>query len=159
MLLKPYNYLKNQLSSIAEIKLIDWFNDQYSGTIHTAPAVFIEFPGNLRFETLRKNVQQAPFIARIHTISKVLMNADNSIDAASIQLHENINDAIYARLQGCRLIDTDRLLCNSLSRSVYEHHQYLQGWMVTTQDFESVIYQHEVPAITIPRPDVEITQA
>lgn len=156
MLLNPYRALKSQLSSIEGIKLIDWFNDQYEGTIHTAPALFVEFPNDLRFETLSKKIQQAPFMVRIHTVSKVIAQQDNSINETSIENHDMLCDAVYDKLQGFRKIENDKLLFNSLSRSNYQHHQYLKGWMITTQDFEAMIYQHEQEPSMHPKPSIEI---
>ena len=54
MLLEAYRAIKTELENkTTGIKLIDWFNDQYNGTIHTVPAVFVEFPKPLQFETLK----------------------------------------------------------------------------------------------------------
>jgi hypothetical protein len=158
MLLTPYRALKSQLSQISGIKLIDWFNDQYAGTIHTAPAIFVEFPNQLRFETLRKGVQQAPFLVRVHMVSKVIMKQDNSVEEIKVEQHFTSCDAIYNRLQGLRHIESEKLVFNSLSRSAFEHHQYLKGWMITTQDFESMIYQHVAKGEIVARPQVEINK-
>lgn len=156
MLLTPYRALKSQLSQISGIKLVDWFNDQYAGTIHTAPAIFVEFPNQLRFETLRKGVQQAPFLVRIHMVSKVIMKQDNSVEEAKVEQHFTSCEAIYNRLHGLRHIDNEKLIFNSLSRSNFEHHQEMKGWMVTLQDFEAMIYQHVAAGQIVARPDVEI---
>ena len=156
MLLTPYRALRSQLSQVSGIKLVDWFNDQYSGTIHTAPAIFIEFPNQLRFETLRKGVQQASFLARIHMVSKVIMKQDSSVEEDRVEQHFISCNEIYNRLQGLRHLENEKLVFNSLSRSAFEHHQYLKGWMITTQDFEGMIYQHVEAGQTIERPQVEI---
>lgn len=158
MLLKLYQNLKNQLLTINDVKIIEWFNDQYAGTIHAAPAIFIEFPGQIRFETLRKQTQQAPFIARIHMVSKAIMKQDMSIDESLVSAHFDSCEQIYQLLQGHRAVDGDNLLFNSLSRSVFEHHQYMKGWLVTTQDFEAMLYQFSPAGIITDKPDLEIIQ-
>jgi hypothetical protein len=155
MLLKPYQNLKSQLSSISGIKLIEWFNDQYAGTIHAAPAIFVEFLGELRFETVSKQTQQAAFTARIHLASKAISKQDGSIDDSLVSAHFGLCDEIYKLLQGHRAMNVDKLMFNSLSRSAFEHHQYMKGWLVTTQDFEGMLYQLKTvetgdkPAISI----------
>jgi hypothetical protein len=143
MLLKPYKNLKSQLSDIEGIKLIDWFNDQYAGTIHTEPAIFIEFPVALKFETKSKQIQQAPFVVRVHMVTKAIQKQDNSILESVIDSHFASCEAIYYKLQGYRYAENDKLIHNSLARTEFMHHQYMQGWMISTQDFECMLYQHE----------------
>ncbi len=138
------------------MKIIDWFNDQYAGVIHAEPAIFIEFPDALEFETLRQDVQQAEFTIRIHLASKAIQKQDRTISEDVIETHFNICDKIYYKLQGYRLQEGDMLIFNSLARTNYEHHQYMQGWMVTTQDFEGVIYQDERQQQTVKQPEFKI---
>lgn len=156
MLLEPYQKLKEKLTGINLVKKIDYFNDQYSGILHTIPVLFIEFPETLRFETISKQQQQADFKARIHVVSKVMQNADKSIDENSIGQHFTICNDVFFRLQGYRADDGTRLIFNSLTRTVFEHHQEMQGFMVTTQDFEGIIYAYLPELQKIGRPDVEI---
>lgn len=161
MLLKVFNHLKSQLSEAlgADVKLIDWFNDQYSGTIHATPAVFVEFVGQLKFETTAKQYQQSAFTVRVHLASTGIMKQDNTIDSDIVQAHFDITEKIYFALQGLRVIDAGKMVFNSLGRTTFEHHQYMQGWMITTQDFEGMIYQHEKQKQkleTAPEPEITI---
>ena len=94
MLLKVYKNLKATLNTTGSIKHIGWFNDQYSGTIHTTPAIFIEFPNALQFETMSKNLAQAALTVRIHTVNKAVSNQAGEIDEGVLLLHENINNFI-----------------------------------------------------------------
>ncbi|MBN1250674.1 MAG: hypothetical protein JXA16_00965 [Bacteroidales bacterium] len=149
--------LKLQLLDIPGIKLIEYFNDQYSGILHTAPVLFIEFPDALSFETLSKDMQQAAFKARIHTVTKVIQKADKSINEDSVEGHFNICDAVFEKLQGFRAIDENgQLIFNSVSMTVFEHHQEMRGFMVTTQDFEGIVYHRKSSVIAFSRPNVEI---
>lgn len=157
MLLKAYNALQTKLNDIPNIKHLDWFNDQYAGTIHAAPGIFIEFKDPLIMETLSKGVQQAPFSTTIHVYSKVVPQQDKSLDLVKIAEHFEIVQEVYSRLHGFRANDGDNLLFNSLSRKAYQHHQYMQGWFVTTQDFESIIYDiAETTVAPSPKPTVII---
>ncbi len=158
MLLKTYQKIKQKLSVIPEVKLLTWFNDQYEGTIHTVPAIFIEFPNELLLETLSKKNQQAPLTVRIHTVSKLISETDGSINETDIESHEAINDQVYNLLHGLVAKENDKLIFNSLARTRYLQHQYLQGWYVTTQDFEGIIYENQIEQTltTIPKPVVNI---
>lgn len=156
MLLKPYQILKQKLIDIPNIKHIDYFNDQYSGVLHTAPVLFVEFPEALQFETMGKEMQQALLKVRIHAVSKVMHNADKSISESSLETHFTICNNIWERLQGFRADDGAKTVFNSLARTTFEHHQELEGFMVTYQDFEGVIYSYAADKQKVAKPDAEI---
>ncbi len=151
MLLEAYRAIKNKLQTdIPELKLIDWFNDQYSGTIHTVPAVFIEFPNELNFKNARREFQISKFKARIHLVTKALSDNSKHIKEELIQEHETLSQKIFYSLhQLWAMYEADKKLFDSLTRTTYQHYQYLKGWLITTQDFESQIYQHEAPKKTM----------
>lgn len=156
MLLEIYKNLKTVLNTIDSIQYIDWFNDQYSGTIHTVPAVFIEFPNPLLFETLSKEMSQADLTVKLHIVSKALSSQTGSIQEGVLIAHENINNAVFKALQGVSLFIMGLEIHNSLNRTNYEHHQYMKGWLVTTQEFECELYQYELPETTESKPEAEI---
>ncbi|MEA3450281.1 MAG: hypothetical protein U9Q83_00090 [Bacteroidota bacterium] len=156
MLLPVYNALQTKLNGIPNVQHLDWFNDQYAGTIHAEPGIFIEFPEPIPTEILRKNTQQGELIIRIHVYSKAVAQIDKSIDKTVIAKHFDITEEVFQRLQGFRSADEDKLLFNSLDRTAFQHHQYMQGWFVTTQDFECIIYDMK-PEDTTPAPDALIT--
>lgn len=149
MLLDAYKAIKAKLLADVNtpeevIKLIDWFNDQYSGTIHTAPAVFVEFPVPLKLKTLRGGFQQAPLTVRIHVATKALSDQAKKIHENKLQEHENLVEKVYKSLHGFGAsYSNGKKLFISLDRFDLTHHQYIKGWLMTTQDFQSQIYQHE----------------
>jgi hypothetical protein len=143
MLLQPYRKIKERLQGIASIKLIDWFNDQYGGVIHTEPCLFIEFLNAIEMDTLSGKTQEGEMTVRVHSVSKVLAYKDNRINETAIESHELINKAVYGLLQGYRASNGEALIFNSMMRRRYEHHHYMQGWMVTTQDFDCIVYDLE----------------
>jgi|GEM_PF-2104271 len=158
MLLKPYLVLKEKLETLPGIKLIDWFNDQYAGTIHAAPAVFVEFPVPLRFQTLREDFQMSAFAVRIHIATVAKADQSKRIDSNLIAAHDTLVDSVYSLLQGFWAAHTDgKKMFDSLGRTAYEHHQYMQGWLVTTQDFESRIYQQPADKTTAIVNDLTVT--
>ena len=158
MLLEAYRAIKTELENkTTGIKLIDWFNDQYSGTIHTVPAVFVEFPKPLQFETLKGQIQQAEFTVKIHLASQIKADVSKRIDETLIETHENLVKAIYFAMQGFSAnYGTGEKLFNSIGRTEYEHHQYIKGWFVTMQHFEGVIYQLGQTKEKVSRPSVNI---
>ena len=159
MINEVYKILKERLNGIAGVKHIDWFNDQYSGIIHTEPGILIEFVGNQRTETLQGQTQQIELSVRIHVYSKVIMREDKSVDEGKIDSHFEIVKEVYRRLQGYRSKiyrqepeDNNELIFNSMQRTGIEHHQYMRGWFVTTQDFQMMGYDIE-ETLTTTRPE------
>lgn len=157
MLLAVFNEIKTKLTGIDRVQLIDWFNNQYEGTIHAEPALFIEFPESLVMQQLNDKYQQALLTIRIHTVSKVLSAQDGSIDASSLQLHEAINRAVYLRLQGVKCSNDITPVFSHLSRVRYEHFQHDRGWMLTLQDFETIVYIYPETEVFGQFEDVTVT--
>jgi len=156
MLLQAYSKIKEQLLSAFPDMYIDWFNDQYEGIIHTAPAIFVEFPVPLQLKTLRENFQQAPFTVRIHAVTKALADQKKTIKQSKLQEHDTIVEGIFTALHRfhCNYADGKKLF-TSLNRFNLTHHQYIKGWLMTTQDFSSLIYQHaDEPEGTINELDI-----
>ncbi len=131
------------LNAISNVEHIEWFNDQYNGTIHTTPIIFVEFPEELRFQTLAGANQQAELVVRIHVVSKAVANQAGGILPAVLVAHEEINHAVFEALHRLDYIPNGTIVHNALTRVALQHHQYLQGWLVTTQDFLAMIYQRE----------------
>ena len=146
MLYQAYKKIKAQLmAELPNVKYIDWFNDQYSGTIHTAPAIFVEFPTPLNLKTLRENFQEAPFSVRIHAVTKAHADQKKTIHDNKLQEHDILVEDVYKAMQRFHCnYDDGKKLFTSLNRFNLTHHQYIKGWLMTTQDFSSLIYQHSV---------------
>lgn len=148
MLEKIETKIETKLSSITEVKLIDWFNDQYSGTLHTVPAIFIEFPDSLVWKTLRGTFQSSNINVRIHLASKILPDLSGKLSKTLISEHEEIVDKIFYAISGYNdNYDSGEKLFESLRRTALERIQYLKGWFITTQDFHTTIYQRSEAAI------------
>jgi len=144
MLYEAYKAIETELAKITEIKLVDWFNDQYQGTIHTVPAAFVEFPAPLRFKTLRNGFQMAPFTVRIHTVSKALSDISKKIPDDLLTEHDELVESVFTGIHRLSAnIENGKRIFDPLERTDLQHHQYISGWLMTTQDFTSNIYQHE----------------
>ena len=157
MLLKPYRILKDRLTGIPNVKLIDFFNDQYSGIIHAQPGIFIEFHEDLNFETLNFKVKQAELKLRIHIYSKILTDTDKSINEANLETHEAIYNEVVNRLEGYNYKEGDKLLFNSLTEFKYAQEQKVNGWHISFHDFEAMIYKF--PTVTThakPSPNINV---
>ena len=60
-----------------------------------------------------------------------------------MQYHENFVESVYNSLHGFGAsYAPEKKLFNSLNRFDLTHHQYMKGWLMTTQDFSTTIYQH-----------------
>jgi len=156
MLKKVFDKLKERLAMVPDVKLVDWFNNQYEGVIHAAPCIFVDFPKPITMGQLRGRVQHGLLTVRIHAVSKVVNRADYSIDPAGIELHEVLVDNIYAVLQQYSATENGSIpIFGTMSRNEVEHHPYNKGWMITTQDFVCLVNQNEV-SISAPITGIEI---
>ena len=109
--------------------------------------------------TTRKATQHGDLTVRIHVFSKLVAMQDKSLDKTVIEKHFAIVQEAYTRLQGFRENDGENLIFNSMNRTVFQHHQYLQGWFVTTQDFECMIYNIEEELThAVPEPQISVGQ-
>jgi len=161
MIVEAFQKLEEQIqNNTTGIKLLDWFNDQYQGIIHTSPAVFIEFPEPLPARTNRFQFQVLDFTVRIHLVNALKTDNSKKFDINVLKNHEAQTEQIYYALQGFRAdYEPQKILFDSLMRTVFEHHHYLKGWLVTTQDFKSRIYQHQAPQTTVTPTGISITAA
>ena len=154
MLNQVFKLIKQKLSDIEGIKIIDWFNDQYGGIIHTEPGIFLEFVGTIQTRQMSKEVDEYDVRLRVHLYSKLIMKEDKSFDEAKIDKHFELVEQIYQRLQGY-WYESEEMKINSLQRVEMEHHQYLRGWFVTTQDYAFVVYRRRLGEL-IERPRLRV---
>jgi len=154
-----FNFVIGRLTTVDGLKLTTWWNNQGTdGTIHTAPAVFIEFPEPLPVETLNGQLQQAAFKIRVHLYTKLHANKDGGVSTNRVTQHENIVNYIYDSLQEWDLKDRGEIILSSLERTRLDFNMSEPGWAITVQDFECMIYQQPVtlPYTLLPLPPLEV---
>jgi len=147
------------ISNDKAFKLVTWYNNQLSeGTIHTTPAVYIQFAGDLKPETLHFQLQQAPITLRVFLVNKLFSKTDGSIDTNILQTTEDLAESIYYSLQGFdSMMYNGDIMINSLQRTNYTIDMDNPGWIIITQDFECMIYQPEQAKDTVKVTGVKIT--
>lgn len=138
MLLNTFKDIREKLSSIEEVKQIQWFNAQYDGIIHTSPVIFVEFPQKLPFDQFTKLSDRVLLTIRIHIVSAVVPGADNSIPDELIAQHEAIAQAAHQRLNGVFLNFRD-VMTEPLKFGSYEHYHKYKGWMITFLEFSTKV--------------------
>lgn len=129
------------LAAVPEAKVIEWFNNQYEGIIHATPAVFVEFPDELPMGQMGNGVDGADTIIRIHLVSKVLSGQDGQMNADNIREHFDGVKTIHSALRGWS--HEGEVSCNSLLRVAMQHHPYNKGWLITTQDYSTSLYEQQ----------------
>jgi hypothetical protein len=154
MLYKFFNSIATRLSSgVSALEGVEWFNDQYNGTILKAPMAFVEFPEPIPVEEVSKDLTRSEMTVRIHVVSKVLTKVDNTVPDQAVIDHEDVVVAVRDQLRGYTLTETiltvipedppepESILSETLDisnklnwRRVQHFHKF-QGWMVTTLDY------------------------
>lgn len=138
MLLNTFKDIREKLSSIEEVKQIQWFNANYDGIIHTSPVIFVEFPEKLPFNQFTKLSDRVLLTLRIHIASAVVPGADNSIPDVLIAQHEAIAWAAVQRLKGA-FIQFGDVMTEPLKFDSYEHYHKYKGWMITFLEFSTKV--------------------
>jgi len=148
MLYEIFKDLQGKLSDIVGVKLVDWFNNQYDGTILQSPVIYIEFPEALTLSQQSQLYQTSDTVVRIHVVSKILSGVDGRIYDDALTGHEFICTAVYERLHGQSDSNETNGRYSHLCRTKYQHWHHNKGWMLTTQDFETIAYVYPESEIT-----------
>lgn len=161
MLLSPvFSFVKSKLQSIADVKVITWYNAQGNESlVHNVPAVLVQFPETLRTGTLGGGkAQQAEITIRVQLVSKLHTQTNGEIDTGSMAAHEAIALKIYNELQksGFKLPADGVVAINAMNRNAISLDMDNPGFAITTQDFACMIYQKEITNLTPVTPVAEI---
>ena len=117
------------------LKDIQWFNNQYEGVIHAAPALFIEF-GGLDFSRTTKQDQTTPISIRLHVVSEVMSDSDGEIRDADVAAHEEIARKVLQAMEEVRLpFEGGETRPIRLASWAHNHKYY--RWMVTLLGLET----------------------
>ena len=142
-----YKAIRQRLTAVSGLKLITYWNEQDTeGTIHTVPAVYIEFPEPAEMETLGyDDYQQADMRVRVHLYTKLLSLKDGSVPDALMEAHENLAQQVFTALH-LHSAETaaGEPIYNSMMRSRFDFDMSSPGWAVTRQDFTCEAYQLKV---------------
>lgn len=151
MLFKFYSAIKTQLvAEVAALMGVEWFNNQYDGTIIKMPKCYVEFPDPQELEYDNKDNKRTIVVARMHVVSKVLTKIDNVVPDTEVQAHEAIALAVRDALSGLQPTQTvvvtpatdeepevtrTDVIGTNLKWSRWQHFHKFEGFMVTTIDF------------------------
>jgi len=127
-----YSAIKTQLASlVAEGYPVEWFNNQYEGTMRNPQGFYIEFPDPVPVLPLSKEAQRKTVKVRLHFYTQ-LIQTDDGIPDASVSLHEETVTNAVELINGCKPVATgNRMLTTS-----WQHYHRWRGWLVTMVDFE-----------------------
>lgn len=114
---------------------IQWFNNQYEGTIHVAPCLFVEFaPLVINRQTKRSNTTGSGI--RLHVVSVVLSESDGCVPDVDIRRHEALAHRVLEAVEDTRLAFMEEETL-PLRLTGWTHHHNYNGWMVTLIDLKT----------------------
>lgn len=119
----------------SELQDIQWFNNQYEGTILVAPVLFIEF-APLVINRQTKQAATTDISIRLHVVSRVVGDSDGDIPDTDVFRHESLAHRILSLLEDKPLsfLEEDT---RPLRLAGWEHHHKYKGWMVTLIDLKT----------------------
>ena len=119
----------------AGLQDIQWFNAQYDGIIHIAPALFVEFaPLVINRQTKQTNTTEISI--RLHVVSQTVGESDGDVPDSDVGRHEDLAGRILEALEDKPLLfleDETR----PLRLAGWTHHHKYKGWMVTLIDLKT----------------------
>lgn len=137
MLFPFYTSVKSRLQNqVADLKDIQWYNNQYAGIIHTEPLALVEFPDAVDIVDISKSSCRVDITIKVHVISKAIADSDNAIPDSQVENHEDLVALVKTALKDYVLLDEDDVALGS--RLVYRQYRIVQeysGWLVNHLTF------------------------
>jgi hypothetical protein len=126
-----YKSIKDRIADqVKAMKDTQWFNDQYSSTIHAEPITFIEFPEIINFKGISKETDRSEISVTIHVVSKAMADNDASISDTQVKEHDDLAILVRDSLKSYQLTYGGSSLGTKLQLTGYQAaHQY-KGWLV-----------------------------
>lgn len=171
MLKQIYQVLKAHLETqVTELKHVDWYLNQFAqvgeDAVRITPAAYIRFTP-LEWQHLKgpQNVQRAVMELELHLVSDTAYGDGRDMTDATYIDHLGIEAKVYRALQGKRWMlstspgyedlegtDADRVLIETLVRTMTEPHDELDNLIVTVLVFQGNIFDYSAA------PDFELAE-
>lgn len=171
MLKQIYQVIKGHLETqVTDLKLVDWYLGQFAqqgeDAVRATPAAYIRFTP-LEWQHLKgpHNVQRAVMELEIHLVSDTAYGDGRDMTDETYIDHLGIEAKIYRALQGRRFMLSaapgyedlegepgDRVLVESIVRTMTEPHDELDNLIVTVLVFQSNIFDYAAS------PDIELAE-
>lgn len=138
MLFPIYTAVKSQLNASdidGAIKGIEWYNEQYNGTIANTPRIFFEFPDALKFDEISKDARRSPLRIRLHVVTAAIAGTDGAIPDSTAQEHEAIAKLVEGWIDTFIPQENGSNLTSMLRLTGWQHFHKYKGWMVTFLEF------------------------
>lgn len=136
MLYNYYKPIKTALEQIRGINSVEWYNNQYDGTILNDKVVWIEFPEPVAPVEVSKEMLRADIRIRLHVVSRVLQRVDSAIPDSEIIAHETMTAHVLEALRATQLTnEIGDPITTKLRWVNWQHYHKYEGWMVTWIEF------------------------
>lgn len=161
MLKQIYQVLKAHLTTqVTSLKLVDWYLNQFAQTgedaVRATPACYIHFtPFEWQHLKGPHNVQRAVMEVEFHIVSDTAYGDDRDMTDATYINHLQVETNVYKALQSKRFMlsaapgyedlegtDDDRVLIETMVRTMTEPHDELDNLIVTVLVFEANIFDY-----------------
>ncbi len=155
----PYLIIKALLGSIAELKEVDWYLNQYNRTdksamLFTTPAAYIQF-ADMQTEPIGGKIQTATTTVTIHLVTDNMISTGKRMEKSNPTDHAMLMDAVYKSLDGkggllsditgneaLKGTENDVRIFNSLTREKITSPHDLQNKIISTHTFKGLFYDH-----------------
>ncbi len=149
-----YKAIRRGIQELAGIDEVDWFNSYDDMQLHDQ-GCFVEFPEDVVFEDVSKNLSRASLRIRLHVYTKVLRDADGYIALPATEAHDQLALTVRNEIKHKMLLVADgdfftghfddadfyvedeapEQLTERLKFAVWRHYHHYKGFMITWLEF------------------------
>ncbi len=147
-----YTALEKRLKTIPELKIIDWFANQYEPSeeedfVWQTPAVFLEFAPCVWLTTGENTIQEALMTLTVHTVTDNNYADSKRFTATQhLAIQRKVHKALHEFTCALSYIDpnvsnqTDHVLLNELTRVGSESDHVLNVIIATKQTYTAQVF-------------------
>jgi hypothetical protein len=128
-----YKSLKDRITGqVSDVKDIQKYNDQYSGSNLTPCNVLIEFPTFVPTPYVSKTTRKLTSVdICLHLVSKIISDKDGYVPDDQYKAHDEVGDDIITAVNEHQLVYLAENLGRPLQVTGYHEAVKVKGWLVT----------------------------
>lgn len=138
MLYNVYTQIKNALLDLNKKSVIQWFNNQYEGSMPASDLFliqFLEFP----IKQATKELKRAKLIVNVHVVSRITSNPDGSISDTLAMSHDARVESVRNALDAYALTNPVTSKQTALDLIGWFPQKSSAGFLVTILQFDLIL--------------------
>lgn len=131
-----YQALKTALAPVGGLESVQWYNNQYEGTMSNEPTVFIEFDP-LEIDPVARMAGQTDIGVHLHVVTDASGDIPGQISDATVEAHHTLAEEVLETIEGYYL-PFDGATTRPLELIGWTPQYIYNGWLVTIIDLTTI---------------------